>query len=112
MNLLDFQFRTPAAKGPILYVASSPSWHSSIVIRRLLELFPDRRIHIIARHKEILAQRSSRLTFHAFDSDRVSLTAEQSASIAADGVECAYYAQMIESAYAHEHIFKMLTALG
>jgi predicted O-methyltransferase YrrM len=112
MNLLDFQFTKPAAKGSILYVASSPSWHSSIIVRRLLELYPDRRIHVIAKHKEILSLRSPRLTFHAFESDRVSLTPAQSAMITADRVECAFYAQMVESAYAHEHIFKMLTALG
>jgi predicted O-methyltransferase YrrM len=112
MNLLDFQLRAPCTEGAVLYVASSPTWHSCIVVRRLLELYPDRRIHVIANHQATLAHQSPRLTFHAFEGDRVQLTPGQVASIGGDRVACAYYAQMVEGAWEHRHIFKLLLDLG
>ncbi len=112
MNLLHFQLHPPATNGSILFVASSPSWHSGIVLRRLLEVYPDRRIHVIAKHRETLAHQSPRLAFHRFDSPRVELSPAQIASITADRAECAYYAQMVESAWEYAHIFRLFGALG
>lgn len=112
MNLLHFQFRPPTTNSSVLFVASSPSWHSGIVLRRLLEAYPDRRIHVIAKHKETLAHQSPRLVFHHFDSPRVELSPEQTAAIVTDTVECAYYAQMVESAWEYAHIFRLFGTLG
>ncbi len=112
MNLLNFQFQAPSASGAILFIASSPSWHSSLVVRRLLELYPDRRIHVVTNHKETLAHQSPRLVFHAYEAPRATLSLEQVATITRDRVQCAFYAQMIESTFEHAHIFRLLLALG
>jgi len=108
LNLLEVDCRVPTATGSLLFVASSPSGHSCLVLRRLLDLYPDRQIHVIANNREVLSHQSPRLTFHAYEGNRMTLTPVQVAAIAREHVGVIFYAQMTNFVIDYPHIFKAL----
>ncbi|MBI2839743.1 MAG: class I SAM-dependent methyltransferase [Acidobacteria bacterium] len=116
VTILDFEFRLSSfpLSGPILFVASSPVWHCSLVARRLLETSGDRHLIFLTRHREILPSDDPRIQTYYYDSTALSpstLPAALLAILKNSGVKLALYAQTSADDIAYIEIARLLREL-